>query len=537
MNSDHDASRVAIVGGGLSGLVAAAVLRRNDPTIHLDVFEAAPRAGGVIHTQRVTHDTIGEILIDHGADMFATQPPAAFELCRDLGVLDQLIEPKQEGRGAMIVRRGRLVPVPDGFVLMRATKLWPMLTTPLLSWRGKLRLLLEPLIPARRDNATDRDDTHDESVGSFVRRRLGREILDRIVAPLVAGIYTADVERLSMRATMAPIYQMESRYGSLTKATLARRLSREDDVERTSSGARYGQFRAFRQGMGGLIETLLDQLPRDAVHTDRPVTAIRPAPTDTPTGRKRWILETGPDGQDDGDQEAENHAPADRAPYDHVILATPAAVAARLLAPHAKIAAGELATIESASSAIVVLTVPRNAIRRPPGAFGFVVPAIENRRILAASFASEKFAGRAPDSHMIIRVFLGGALRPDLLELDDESLIRIANEELAELIGLEPPTDPPHPVADVVKTSGSDRTESHRDTRVIRWDHAMPQYHTGHLDKVKAIREDLATLPGISLLSNAIDGVGIAPRIATATRLANQIAPPPTTTPTPSRTS
>ena len=525
MDSEHDATRVAIVGGGLSGLVAAAALRRNDPTIRVDVFEAAPRAGGVIHTERVDHDTIGQLLIDHGADMFAKQPPAAFELCRDLGVLDQLVEPKQEGRGAMIVRRGRLVPVPDGFVLMRATKLWPMLTTPLLSWRGKLRLLIEPLIPSRRDNGTGDDNASDESVGSFVRRRLGREILDRIVAPLVAGIYTADVERLSMRATMAPIYEMESRYGSLTKATLARRLSREDVVERTSSGARYGQFRAFRHGMGGLIETLLDQLPPDTVHTNRPVLAIRPETPDAPTDHQRWILETGSRDQDANDQDANDENVGDRGSYDHVIVAAPAAVAARLLAPHAKIAAGELATIESASSAIVVLTVPRNAIRRPPGTFGFVVPAIENRRILAASFASEKFAGRAPDSHVIIRVFLGGALRPDLLELDDQSLIQIANEELADLIGLDPPSVPSQPPSDRPE-SPSNRPESSSDTRVIRWNDAMPQYHTGHLEKVKAIRDDLANLPGISLLSNAIDGVGIAPRIATATRLANQIAPP-----------
>ncbi len=460
--------RVAIIGGGLSGLATAVELRRIDPTLGVTLYESRDRLGGVIHTERS-----GELLIDHGADMFATEPSAAIDLCRDLGVADRLIEPKVAGRGAMIVRRGRLVPVPDGFVLMRATKLWPILTTPLLSVWGKLRLLAEPLIPSRQHDG-------DESVGSFVRRRLGREVLDRIVAPLVAGIYTADVERLSMQATMRPLYEMESRYGSLTKATLARRLSGEDHVERTSSGARYGRFRAFRGGMIELIRTLAGALPEGSVKTGQPVTSLRP-------GGEGWVVVSAA-----GTPET----------FDHVVVATPAAAAASLIRPTAPAAAGELETIESASTAIVVLAVPRSGIGRGPNTFGFVVPPGENRRILAASFTSEKFDGRAPPDQVIIRVFIGGVLQPTLLSLTDDQLIAVAREELADLIGL----------------SGQPRL-----SRVVRWDRAMPQYQVGHLEKVRRIRQEIDAIPGLSLTGNALEGVGIAAVVAAAKRVAAQI--------------
>ena len=473
MSASATVPRVAIIGGGLSGLTTAVHLHRLDPSIPLTLFEAQQRVGGVIDTDRV-----GELVIDHGADMFATQPAAAIDLCHDLGVADRLIEPKVEGRGAMIVCRGRLVPVPDGFVLMRATKLWPMLTTPLLSIRGKLRLLVEPLIPSRQ-----RDE--DESVAAFVRRRLGREVLDRIVAPLVAGIYTADVERLSMRATMGPIFEMESRYGSLTKATLARRLSREDSLERTSSGARYGQFRAFRGGMIELIQTLRDALPDGSVRTGQKVVALQ-------RSAGGWDV-----GLADGKRET----------FDRVVVATPSAAAARLLRPLAPVAAETLDSIESASTAIVVLAVPRTSIQRPVATFGFVVPPIEKRKILAVSFASEKFDGRAPHDQVILRVFIGGALQPDLLSLTDDQLIEIARQELADLIGLSDSVGATDPAT----------------AWVVRWDQAMPQYHVGHLEKVQRIRDQIESLPGLSLTGNGLDGVGIAPLIAAARRVAERI--------------
>lgn len=461
---------MAILGGGLAGLATAVQLHLQDPSLQLTLFEAADRVGGVIDTE-----CSAGFLIDHGADMFAVTPPSALELCRRLGLEDRLLEPEMVGRGARIVHRGRLVPIPEGFVLMRATQWWPMLTTPLLSWRGKLRFLAERWIPAR-------SDADDESVADFVRRRMGSEVLDQIVAPLSAGIYTADVNRLSMQATMGPMAALERQYGSLAKATAARRRSGEDSVERQSTGARYGQFRAFQGGSIELIEGLVGALPAGVIRLRTPVRSIR---ADTAA----WIVRTAADARDER--------------FDRVVLAVPPQAASRLLGELAPGAAQELSAIESASTAIVVLGVRRADIHRDIDTFGFVVPLSANRRILAGSFASHKFAGRAPQDHVLIRVFIGGAMQSELLEQTDEQLVQLARQELAELIGLE----------------GTPLL-----TRVVRWTDAMPQYHVGHAARVDRIERDVEQLGGLWLVSNALHGVGIAPLIGLAGRIARQVA-------------
>lgn len=462
--------RVAIIGGGLSGLATAVKLHLADPSLELALFEAGDRVGGVIHTEQDSG-----FLIDLGADMFATKPSSALDLCRELGVEDRLIEPQQRGRGARIVYRGRLVPIPEGFVLMRATQWLPMLTTPLLSLCGKLRFLAERWVRPLDDSESD------ESVANFVRRRMGDQLLQRIVAPLTAGIYTADVEKLSMLATMKPIAEMERRYGSLAAATAARRRSGEDSVERGSTGARYGQFRAFRGGMRELIRSLADALPSNTIHLESAIESIEPC-------SQRWRVKPS----DGVEQE-----------FDHVVVAVPPRPAAKLLRELAPAAAEQLDAIESASTAIVVLGVRRADIRHDIETFGFVVPLSENRRILAGSFASHKFAGRAPEDHVLIRVFIGGSMQSHLLSESDDDLVTLAREELAELIGLEgEPT-----VA-----------------RVVRWNHAMPQYHVGHTRRVEQIEQSIGELPHLSLINNALHGVGIAPVIRAAGQMAETVA-------------
>lgn len=485
--------RIAIVGGGLSGLAAGVHLQllaeaRNLP-VEISLFESSDRIGGVIQTERVVGRGGDAFIIDHGADMFASNPPAAIELCRKLGAEDRLLRPQVAGRGAMIARGNRLIPIPDGFVLMRATKVMSMLTTPLLSVRGKLRLLAERWVP-RRD-ATFAD----ESVGSFVTRRLGRECLDNIVAPLVAGIYTADVDRLSMAATMKPLWDMEQSDGSLAHATMRRKRSGEDATERMSSGARYEQFRGFPGGMIELVELLADRLGRENIYLNRPIDSLQL----TPTG----IQITRPTEQ-----------------FDRVILASPAAASAQLLASistaaeHETLAkaintvASNLNTIRYASTAIVVMAVPRNSISRLPLTFGFVVPPSERREILAGSFASEKFSGRAPHDHVIVRAFVGGVMHPDILRKSDDAIVDIVARELGDLIGLD------------VSTNVRDYAAF---VRVVRWNNAMPQYEVGHLSKTAAIDAGMKLIPRIELISNAIGGVGIAPVIGAAERCAQRV--------------
>lgn len=492
---------VVVIGGGLSGLTAAFYLRKHLPGARVTVLEAQDRIGGVIQTE-----SIGGYLVEHGADMFAVVPPDAMQLCEDLGIRQRLIPLHSDDPGAMVVHRERLVPVPEGFVLMRPTRLRPMLSTPLLSPVGKLRMLAEPLAPTRRC-------TEDESVASFVRRRLGGEVLQRIVQPLVGGIYTADAERLSMQATMPQFVKMEQEFGSLWAASRARRRSGEDAPERTSSGARYGQFRSFPQGMSELFGALRQSLPSGTIRTVAPVRGLQLTAGQSPSPQAAaeragsdpcWQVSWGGDDQ-----------PSLQA--DGVLMALPAGAAALLLRDLARGAADALASIPYASSAIVVLGVRERDIARPVRSFGFVVPASENRRILACSFASHKLPGRVPEDaaagpqdarqqdqrRQLIRVFIGGAMQPELLQRDDRALIEIARRELADLIGL----------------SGTPELQ-----RVVRWPSAMPQYHVGHLRLVDQIRQNTDRLPRFEIAGNALHGVGIAPVIRSARQAAERLA-------------
>ncbi|WP_068139608.1 protoporphyrinogen oxidase [Roseimaritima ulvae] len=468
--TDSGAPHVVVVGAGLSGLSAAFYLRQKIPGVRVSVVEASPKIGGVIQTE-----TIDGFLVEHGADMFATEPGDALQLCRDLGVEDQLMVPEESGRGAMIVRGGRLLAVPEGFVLMRATRVWPMLTTPLLSVAAKLRLARERFVPPR-------DSDEDESVAAFTRRRLGNEVLQRIVQPLVGGIYTADPERLSMLATMRQFVSMEREHGSLSVATRARRQAGTDSRERSSSGARYSQFRGFPGGMTQWFEALAAALPAGSLHTNTKVESLQRV-------ADRWRLQTSGDASIDD--------------ADAVVLATPARVAAKLCQPFADASAALLSGMEAASSAILVLGVRNEDIARRPSTFGFVVPACEGHSILACSFASHKFPGRAPEGHTLLRVFMGGAMQPELCDLEDQELHALAGRDLEKLIGW----------------NGRAVMQ-----RVVRWNQAMPQYHVGHLDRIAEIEAGLDAFPTLALAGNSLHGVGIAPVVRTAKRGAEKIA-------------
>jgi len=439
--------RVAVIGGGISGLAAAHRLTEILPQAESVLFEASDRLGGVLETVRRDG-----FLVERSADSFITKYPWATDLCRRIGLEDQLVPTDESRRRALVVRGGELLRVPDAFVLMTANRPWSILSTRVLSWRGKLRLLAEPFMPRRRAS-----DLGDESVAAFATRRLGREAYERLVQPLLAGIHTADADRLSLAATFPEYMAQEQYYGRLQRGA----------KQPSESGARYGMFVAPRDGVSSLVDGIARRLPPDAVRLNTPVAALeRDAPD-------RWRVVLG-----EGWAES----------FDAVIVALPAPAAAGLLATLDGELSAELAAIEYASCAVVCVAYRRDQFGRPPDGFGFVVPRIEKRSIIAGSFASEKFPGRAPPDDVLIRVFIGGAQAPELVDLADEELQRIARDELASLMQM---------------------TGTPLWSEVVRWRAAMPQYHVGHLQRVAQIESRVADFRGLEVAGNAYHGVGI----------------------------
>ena len=437
--------RVAVVGGGVAGLAAALRLVEAGRGIEVLLLEAKDRLGGTIASE----GTDG-FLIEVGADAFFTEKPWAQALCERAGLGDRLIGTRPGDRRTYVVHGGRLVAVPEGFVLLAPTDPWTVAASPLFSWPGKLRMLLDLVLPRRSADA-------DESVAAFVRRRLGREAFERVAEPLLGGIYTGDAERLSLRATMPRFVEVERRHRSLILGLRA--TARTHDA-----GARYSLFMTHVEGMGGLVRDLARRLPEGVVRLGAAVEGLA---RDGDT----WRLAAG------GGFTA-----------DAVVVAVPAYAAARLLEGLDSKLAGALAAIEYASSATVTLGYRSTELPRGLPGFGFVVPAVERRPILACSYPSRKFAGRAPDGHDLVRAFVGGALRADLLELDDERLTALVEAELAHLLGV---------------------TARPRLVRVHRHARAMPQYHVGHEERVAAIEARAAAIAGLALAGAAYRGVGV----------------------------
>lgn len=456
---------VAIIGGGISGLAAAHRLSEIAPGVGVTLFEATDRLGGVLGTE-----SRDGYLIERSADMFVTQPSWAADLCGRIGLEGELISTDDRYRQAFVVRRGELMPVPAGFALMQPARLWPLVKSPILSWPGKLRLALEYFLPRGRPTA---GASADESLASFARRRLGREAYQRLVQPLVGGIYTADPERLSLAATLPRFLEMEAEYRSLIRAAFQERKThprmQASVPGQSASGARYGMFVAPRGGMSSLVEAIAGAMRNADVRLSTSIERLER------TAEGRWRVSTS----------SPAHSVAE---FDAVILATPAHVAADLLAAVDSTLAAELRGIEHASTAVVCLGYRRSQIEHPLNGFGCVAPAIEARQILAASFASVKFPGRAADDRVLIRVFIGGALQPELVAHSDDELARLACRELSDLIG----------------ASGEPEV-----VRVARWRRAMPQYHLGHLDRVTRIESAASNLPGLQLAGSAYRGVGI----------------------------
>jgi protoporphyrinogen/coproporphyrinogen III oxidase len=447
--------RLVVVGGGITGLAAAhravELARERASELDLTLLEARDRLGGTIATERA-----GGFLVEAGPDSFLSEKPWALTLCRRLGVEDRLVRTDDRFRKVFVWRAGRLHPLPDGFQLLAPTKLGPFVRSGLFSWRGKLRMALDLALP--------RGASDDESLGAFVRRRLGREALERVAQPLVAGIYTADPDDLSLAATMPRFGELERRERSIILGLW--RAGRRAPMVGTS-GARWSLFVTFANGMEELVSTLASRLPPGAAALEHRVDGIERH------GRRWRVLGAGGFVLE----------------ADRVIVAAESYTASRLVRYVDPGLATLLGEIPYASSATVTLGYRREDVPGPLDAFGFVVPRAENRALLACTFSSVKYPGRAPESHQLLRCFVGGALNEGVLQADDATLIVTARDELRQALGITG-----EPVL----------------TRVARWPKAMPQYHVGHVSRIETIERCAAALPGLHLAGGAYRGVGIA---------------------------
>jgi len=451
----RDPQHISIIGGGIAGLATAYYLeqgaRARGMALRCTLFDSAPRVGGKIVTERREG-----FVLEGGPDSFITQKPWGLELCRDLGLSDQLIPCNEAQQKVHILRQGRLLALPDGFRLVAPTQLKAFLTSPLFSARAKARILSEPLIRPRRDE-------EDESIAAFVLRRLGREAAEVIAGPLLAGIYVGDPEKLSLLATFPLFRDMEKKHGSLLRAVRAaqraRRLSR----------SHLPMFMSLREGMGSLVDALTATLSSE-IRTCVTVQALRRAPG----GEPGWTVVT-----DGGSLQS-------RA----VVLAVPAFRAAEILSEVSPELSGRLRTIRYVTTATVSLAFRGESLtgaKLPPG-FGFVVPKAENRRIIACTIASTKFAHRAPGRDLLIRAFVGGEGHEAYADLEDGELVQLVRSELAELIGIR--AQPLY-------------------SALSRWPKGNPQYDTGHLGRVTEMERLAENLPGLHLAGSAYRGIGL----------------------------
>ncbi|GKS57624.1 protoporphyrinogen oxidase [Nitrospira sp.] len=451
---------VVVVGGGIAGLAAALELselasqQQRPLTCH--VLEAGPTWGGKIVTHRVH-----ECVIEAGPDSFLSQKPWALDLCRRLGLSDQLINTNEAHRKAFVYSEGQLRELPEGMVVITPSNVGPFLRSGLLSWPGLIRMGLEYILPPK-------EPADEESLAGFFKRRFGREATARLIEPLMAGIYAGDAEQMSLQATFPRFMELERKQGSVIRGLLA--AGRHAASEPPSG---YSLFVTLKNGLQDLVDAVVSKLETAGVHlrTGCSVESLRVRSREV----GRWVYDV-------------TLSDSTACTADAVVLATPAFAAAELVRPLSPSAAGLLEQISYASTATISLLYREADVRGAIAGFGFVVPRAEHRSLLAATWTSLKWGHRAQEGKALVRCYVGGVGREAILAQSDDTLVTMVREELRSLSGL-------RAVPEYVE--------------VNRWERAMPQYTVGHLRRLTEIDTALSRFPGLFLTGSAYRGVGI----------------------------
>ena len=445
-------TRIAIIGGGISGLAAAFALeqdRRAGVDVDYVLYESSTRLGGVLRTEY-----IDGCVVEAGPDSFITEKPWAADLSRALGLGDQLIGSNDADRKTYLLTKGRLVVMPDGLMFMVPTKILPTGLSPLFSWKAKLRMTQELFHPPR---AVD----HDESVAAFVERHYGAEMVDRLADPLLSGVYGGEAANLSVRAVLPRFAEMERTHGSLGRAMLAARKKTPAGPHKPAPPL----FTSLKNGMQHLAETVVSGLAPTALLTNAPVQALQ-------REAGSWVVSAGMQSDE----------------FDSVIIALPAPAAAQVLRIVSPELSAELGGIQYSSSITIALGYDRSVRQSLPPGFGFLVPRSEGKKLLAATFVHNKFPHRAPDDRALLRCFFAGNNAESVWPLADSQIIGIVRNELQQILGL--------------------RAEP-LFARVYKWKSAMAQYGVGHLERLDRIERFRQQLPGLALAGNAYRGIGV----------------------------
>ena len=444
--------RIAIIGGGISGLSAAFTLeqrRRAGVPLQYVLYESSSCLGGVISTEYVDG-----CAVEAGPDSFLTEKPWAADLCRELGLEGQLISSNDAERKTYILLKCRLVPIPDGLMFMVPTRILPVVFSSLFSPLTKFRMAREWFHSPGRSSK-------DESVARFVERHYGSELVERLADPLLSGVYGGDSSQLSVRAVLPRFAQMEASHGSLGRAMLAGRKK----IVHASSGSPRPLFTSLKDGMQQMTNALAARLCASSICLSTTVQQLR-------FKEDGWMVS----------------AAGARELFDSLIIATPAHTAAAILQSVSTDLANELRGIPYISSVTATLGYGHSVQSSLPPGFGFLVPRSEGRRLLAATFVHNKFPHRAPEDRALIRCFFGGSRDEEILQLHEDEILRIAREELRQILGISA-----EPLF----------------TRIYKWKAAMAQYTVGHLERLDRIDRLRQQLPGLALAGNAYRGIGV----------------------------
>jgi protoporphyrinogen/coproporphyrinogen III oxidase len=455
------ARHVAIIGGGITGLAAAyfleAAAQEQKLPVSYSLLEQSDRWGGKIRTEMVAEFADEPFVVEGGPDSFITQKPWALQLAHRLGLEEELLPTNDAGRQIYVLNKGQATPLPEGVLLIVPTKLKPFVLSPLISPLGKLRMGLDLVLPAKRHG-------EDETLATFITRRLGAEALDKIAEPLMSGIYNAEADKQSLLATFPRFRAIEEKHGSLIRGMLAARQARSAPSVNGQTPKPPSLFISFKKGMETLVTAL-----RQELHGD-----LR--------------LNTAVEGLEAGEKGGYRLSLGDGSALqaDAVILAVPAYVAARLLRPLVPDAARKLEAIRYVSTGTISLGYRAEEIGDLLPGHGLVVPASEARHVNAVTISSSKFDQRAPEGMVLVRAFFGGSRTPQMMDVPDAELLTLVRAELRQTMGIR----------------GAPLFH-----RIYRWPRANPQYDVGHLERVAAIEEALP--PGLFVTGSPFRGIGI----------------------------